>query len=511
MGSFTHKYPRLLKRSLIALLAALNISAFGWAQTEPAKASAEQHFRIGEKLSYTISFDKMSGVGTAEMYVASKGKLAGVDVVELRSRARTVDLVNAAFLPVDETRTVYADPNTGLPLYISKTSNVGMPKETIANYLREASTNYDILTLIYHARETGGSGTFNFVDGEQVHTATFLPSGTATISTEAGPYETTISSVQSSFFTVYGITNFQIYFSTDAAHIPVEFRFRNARGPFRATLTAVTLPDPPVTPLTAIVATASPTPAAVPSPIRPTRPTPTPTPKYVENVPLSPELGFELGEKLQYRLSAAGKPIGILALNVRERKLFEKADSLLLTATIVGVEPGVTVIHPGDSMSVQVDPETLAPMWYESRFPGGLSGLNQTVTLDRDTGDIKFAGKNVDSPIGTHTVLSLIYAMRSFNLKPSQNRNSPVNDTRVAVFWDTQPYIFTLRPSAPAEITTLDGRKQAAQLIAVKTENSVLDAMSPKVWLSADSRVPLKFSVGAYTADLMVQPALTGE
>src|SRR5689334_16432126 len=58
--------------------------------------TAQPRFRIGEKLSYTLSFNKMTGVGTAELFVASRGKLGNtVDVVELRSRARTVDLVNA--------------------------------------------------------------------------------------------------------------------------------------------------------------------------------------------------------------------------------------------------------------------------------------------------------------------------------------------------------------------------------------------------------------------------------
>jgi len=431
--------------------------------------------------------------------------LAGVDVVELHSRARTVDLVAAAFLAVDETRTVYADPETGLPVYTVKSSNVGMPRDTVANYLRDGSTNYDLLTLIYRAREAAGSGTFNFIDREQVHTATFVPTGNTVIKTEAGTYETIISNVQSSFLTPYGISNLQIFFSNDSAHLPVEFRFRTVQGAFKATLTAVTQAEQSVTPLTA-VPNGSPTPVPTPSPTRPARPTPTPvaTAKYVDNQPLSPELGFQIGENLQYRLSLAGKPIGILAFNVRERKLFQRTDSLLLTATIVGVEPGVPMIHAGDSMSVQVDPETLAPIWYESRFPGGLAGLNQTMTFAKQTGDVKLGSKVHESPIGTHAILSLIYAMRSFNLKPSQDRSNPVNDTRVAVFWDDQPYIFTLRPSEATEISTLDGRKRSAQLITVKTENKALDAMNPKVWLSTDDRVPLRFSVGPYTADFMV-------
>jgi hypothetical protein len=93
--------------------------------------------------------------------------------------------------------------------------------------------------------------------------------------------------------------------------------------------------------------------------------------------------------------------------------------------------------------------------------------------------------------------------MRSFNLKPSKVRDNPVNDTRVAVFWDSRPYVFTLRPSAAAEIT-VNGEKRQAQLITINTGNPELDQLGLKVWLSMDaSRVPLRFSAGQYQADLV--------
>ena len=112
------------------------------------------------------------------------------------------------------------------------------------------------------------------------------------------------------------------------------------------------------------------------------------------------------------------------------------------------------------------------------------------------------AAKPVDAPIGTHTALSLIYAMRSFNLKPSRTASNPVNDTRVAVFWGQKALIVTLRPSPP-EVITINGQKISAQLIAINTGDKELDAMAPKVWLSADERVPVRFSAGPYQADLV--------
>ncbi len=82
--------------------------------------------------------------------------------------------------------------------------------------------------------------------------------------------------------------------------------------------------------------------------------------------------------------------------------------------------------------------------------------------------------KGVEVPVGTHSLLSLAYAIRSFNLKPSKDASNPVNDTRVAVFLDTKAYVFTLRPSN-ADIINLQGEKVSAQLISISTGNPAID------------------------------------
>jgi hypothetical protein len=81
--------------------------------------------------------------------------------------------------------------------------------------------------------------------------------------------------------------------------------------------------------------------------------------------------------------------------------------------------------------------------------------------------------------------------------------NNPINDTRVAVFWETRPYVFTLRPATP-EVITIDGKQFAAQRVNVSTQNQSLDQQQIKIWLATDdSRIPLRFSVGTFTADLV--------
>ena len=58
-------------------------------------------------------------------------------------------------------------------------------------------------------------------------------------------------------------------------------------------------------------------------------------------------------------------------------------------------------------------------------------------------------------------------------------------------------------PSADSVIETAIG-KLSSQMIAINTGNAQLDKLSMKVWLGNDERrVPLRFIVGVYQADLV--------
>jgi hypothetical protein len=468
-------------------------------------------FRVGEKLTYDLSFEKLRYAGYAELSVVSYGKLSGRDAVELRLRMKTVDVVNAAFFNVDQTRTTYAAPDTGTPLFTTVTLHDRvLPKEITSNFLTVPTSNFDLVTLIYKAREQGGVGTFTIMDGGQLHTVTMQRTRTLRTETEAGTFETAVSTVQSNFLTSRGISDLTVGFTTDAARLPVIVRFRTSRGRMTLTLRTIIGPEEsagaplvlsPV-PVATPIATPLATPFATPMP-RPTAvPAPTPTP-YIDNRPLNPELGFELGEALTYQVSAGKRALGTIVLSAKERKQFQGSDSLLLTATVTSVEPGADLLRLGDAARAQVDPETLAPTWQETRFASNLNGLKQTLTIDRRSGMINFGGAQpLDAPVGTHTVLSLAYAMRSFNLQPSRDSSNPVNDTRAAVFWDDRAWVFILRPSAP-DVITVNGEKVPAQLVTIATQNPQLDALGLKVWLGVNDRVPLRFAWGPYQADLI--------
>lgn len=460
-------------------------------------------FRVGEKLTYNVSFGRFKNVGFAEIAVVSRGKLSDKDAVELHSKFKTNELVAAAFYLLDESRTTFAAAESGLPLYISKSSNAGVfPTETVNNFLTAPTQNFDLLTLIYRIRNAGGIGSFLLEEDDKIFAVNAQTSVNEKIKTDAGEFETTVSAIQSDFFTEKGFKDFRVNFSTDEQKIPVLIRFKTSKGEFQASLASIqNIESAPET---------EPTPTPVPTP----RPVQTPTPKPIptpglDNLPLSQNLPFVLGETLEYKITSNGQNVGAFLLQATERKTVDKKDTLFLKATISGVEKGIDIFNAGDVIVAQVNAETLAPFQFEVKFNGRLSSFNQSVRFDQERGTAIFGGTNpAQIPVNTHSLLSLVYAIRSFNLKPSKDAKNPVNDTRVAVFYGTQFYVFTLRP-LEAELINLSGEKIGAQMITVITGNPQLDALNLRLWLSNNiKRTPLRFAIGNYQADLVSETIL---
>ena len=485
--------------SLFFVVVALTTAS---AQESGKTAITPSGIRIGERLTYNISFQSYNDVGFFETFAVSRGKLGDVDAVELRMKLKTSGLLSAAFYQMDESRTTFASPETGSPLFVRRRDNSGVEmRETVSNYLGAPAPGFDLLTLLYRLRASGGAGSFILSEGDKTYAVALQPLNSEHVKTDAGEFDTTISTLQSDYFLEAGVQNLRINFSNDDAHIPVLIRLKTGKGEVRITLSGMqmvadeTEPGP------------TPTPVATPKP----SPTPvvvaTPTP-YIANQPLPADLGFSLGERLVYRLSSGQRSLADIALEAKERKEVNKEDSLILSATITSAVPGNGLFQQGDSLVAEVSPDTLAPFAINIRFSGPLGRLNQNTRFDQRSGTVTSGADRMEAPIGTHCILSLFYAIRSFNLTPSKDPRNPINDTRVAVYWGGKPNVFVLRPSEPESIT-VGGQKVMAQPVSINTGIPEIDGQGLKIWLSNDDdRVPVQITLGQYRAELVSKVGL---
>lgn len=488
--SFGRVRARCAVLTVVALLAFAS-GIFGQA----AETSETAQFRIGERITYVLSTERYPNAGFASLSVVSRGRLGNRDAVELSGTFRTTGLFSATGFLADETINTFAAPETGMPLYVKRTNfATGLPRESTYSYLETPAGGFDLLSLIYRLRGGFSGGSSILLENGKSYPVTFAAGGAENVSSQSGSYETTLYTVQSDYLTEHGVSELRINIETAGNRLPVLFRAKMRNDEIKATISSVQVNSPePV---------ATPTPAGTPRP----QPTPTamPTPEvYVDNRPLSEDLAFSLGERLEYRVTYGAQRAGKIVFEAKERKQFNGADSLLLTATVTESTPPQTAFIVGDKITAQVDPQTLFPKQTEIALRGPLAAFSQNAAFDQQTSSVFFGGTNkVDVPVGTHSVISLLYAMRSFKLNPTSDATNPVNDTRVSVFWSNKANIFVLRPMA-AEITTIDGRKIPTVVANITTNDPVLDQLAPKVWLSQDARrVPLRFTLGQYQFDL---------
>lgn len=487
------KYYRLVESFLLIsgllLLFGLSFTLNLFAQNDVTSTQIN-NFRVGEKITYNVSFNKYKNAAVAEIYCVSRGKLQGKDAVELRMKMKTVDFVSAAFHNVNESRIVFADVENGLPIFTKIINNeTGFPVEKTRNLFLKPTANFDLLTAIYRIRYLGGSGNLTFQDSEIAYPITFQIAGSLKIKTEEKEFDTNATTVESQYFGDKGITNVVVYFSNDEQKIPVQIKFKTVKGEFIATVASIQniIPEqdePQV----------APTPKPTPTPFSTPKPIATPIP-YKENQSLPSEFPFNLGEKLTFAVSTNGLTIANVNLHVKERKLLFGKDNVTFVAGVSDVVSVGKFFKDSDLVSSFNDPFSLTPNRFEIKLGSIFSKFNQTVQFDQNRGVVISGPTSFEIPIGTYDLLSFAYAIRSFNLKPSKDPSNPVNDTRVAVFVGSKAVVFTLRPQNTEQIE-FQGRKISAQKISFSTGNLKFDSLSPQLWLSNDRRrLPIKFSI----------------
>ena len=98
-------------------------------------------YRVGERLTYNVSFAQFVSAAHVEMFVAGRGRYFDREGIELRAHVETSGIVNVALLALNNDYITYVDAVTGLP-YRSQTvvREAGRATEASSEYNQPAGT-----------------------------------------------------------------------------------------------------------------------------------------------------------------------------------------------------------------------------------------------------------------------------------------------------------------------------------------------------------------------------------
>ncbi|MBA2339734.1 MAG: DUF3108 domain-containing protein, partial [Pyrinomonadaceae bacterium] len=452
----------------------------------------------------------------------------------------TIEVVNAALFPFNNDFVSYIDPTSGRPFRTQQFTREGTLAADVerdynqpvgisaipSRLTRDAVPgSFDPLSAIYRVRALPltpkATYRLEVAFNGDTYRAELRVTGREIVRTNVGTFNAIATQIRARSQGVSNNFPMRVYFSDDERHIPVLIVIQHPAGEIQARLASSILPGgapPNVTQNPSAIATVAPTPTVltppnsnVPAGATGTPPTsPANTSSENSNAETSsavdPNLPFKVGEQLNYNvfLGGAAQPVGALSFLVRQRARYFGRDGLLLNGSAQTTGAGARLYPFNDRVNSYVDTRTLLPFRTDLAIEEGRRRVSRTVTVDQ-TGSVALLsdGQRINIPVGTHDLVSVIYALRSFNLSPSR-RNA------VSILAINRPRTLYIT-SLGRETIELGGQRIAAVQLSLTTDDAQPDRLGLRLWISEDSRrLPLRLTattpLGVLRADLAVIP-----
>jgi Protein of unknown function (DUF3108) len=500
-----------LKRPVISTLAVLLLAFIFplFAQEKDALTPlsfSQSPYRVGERLTYNVSFSNFPSAAHVEIEVVSRGVHFGRDAVQLRGHVETIDVVNVALLTINNDYTTYVDPETGLPFRSEETARDAIESGGSVEDLNQPAGNeaippkqkgfpgtYDFLSAFYRARALplADGAVYNFsVRGHAVdYHAELRVVGRDTVRTNVGSFPAIATQIK---LTNSLIKNLKVYFSDDERHVPVLLTARVSDGELTAELAGSEILKP-------VVETPTPTPAIVAAPV------PTP-PALAAPPPLSENLPFTIGEQLNYQIfiGSSNTALGQASFQVRARSRYFDRDGLLLSVNAQTTGAAAKLFVAKDQIDSYVDPKGLLPFRTVMNLAEGPRRVNETLILNQEVGAATSdKGMRIEIPVGTHDYLSFFYALRTFNLTPTKK-------SAVSMLVENKPKTLFV-DALKREAIQLGDRRVPAIALQLTTDDPEPDKYQLRMWVSDDRRrLPLRLTcttrLGPLRADLAILP-----
>ena len=512
------------------LFASLIFSASVLAQQTSSVAVAPGEFspapyQAGERLTYNVSFSNFNTAGHVELFNAARGQFFNREGFELRAHVQTVGVVHAALYAIDNQYTSYVDPQTGIPFrtrFQRLEGGAASPTSTGAVQpappVEATPVTLDFLSALYRLRAlplaAGASYPFR-AEGDGVqYEAELRVTGRETVKTPAGTFNAIVTQVRVRNNSDVNDYRPRIYFSDDERHVPVLLTARLKTGEIRVELASSELINTtPTLPAGNVAENVQPS-DTTPPPAREVVPTPggggggdgAVAAAGAAEADTSSDLPFKVGEQLNFNffLGTSPQPVGIATYHVRARNKYAGRDGIWFSATMTTANALQQVFPVADRIETYVDAKTLLPFRSQLQIREGSHRLQGVVSLDQERGAATATdGSTIEIPVGTYDIVSVIYALRSFDLTPPK-RNA------VSLLINKRPRTLFIT-SLKRETIELGGKRIPTYQLALATDEATGDRLQLRLWVGADRRrLPLRLTattpLGPVRADLSIIP-----
>jgi hypothetical protein len=519
-----HRRHRRLQAATTFLFAFLIFSAPALAQQTPGVAAqatggfSPAAYRAGEKLTYNVSFSNFATAGHVELFNAGRGRFFEREGFELRARVQSVGVVRAALYAIDNEYTAYVDPQTGLPFRTRFQRLEGGAPQTAAGAgggqpaVEATPTTYDFLSALYRLRAlplTPGAAYQVRAEGDGVqYEAELRVSGRETVKTPAGTFNAIVAQLRTRNNSVVNDYRPRIYFSDDERHVPVLLTLKLKTGEIRTELASSELINvTPTLPPGNVAENAQPD--VTPTPPRVAVPSPAgggDGAVAAGGADTSSDLPFKVGEQLNFNffLGTSPQPVGVATYHVRARNRYAGRDGFWFSASMATTNALQQVFPVADKIETYVDAKSLLPFRSQLQIREGSHRLQGVVSLDQERGAATVVdGSAIEIPVGTYDLVSVIYALRSFDLTPPK-RNA------VSLLINKRPRTLFIT-SLKRETIELGGKRIPTYQLALATDEAQGDRLQLRLWVGSDRRrLPLRLTaitpLGPVRADLSIIP-----
>lgn len=463
-------------------------------------------YRIGERLTYNVNYSQFISAAHVELFVAGRGTYFGRDGIQLNAHIETTGVVNVALYSIDNDYTTYVLPDGGLPYRAQRVMRqAGRTNESSVDYNQAAGAEsissrprpgelsgiYDLLSALYRVRAmplTEGSTYLTTVrhEGEE-YQAEIKVLGKEMVQTSVSTFNAIATRVNIKKGSDYDL---RIYFTDDEWHVPIVIAAKQNGAQIRAELAASTV-TPPVDPNQRRTI------------VQPANALPTPTPANAVALPL--DLPFRIGEQLNFQvyLSNGKQAVGSVNVAVKSRGRYFNRDGLQFSFNAQTIGPAAIAVK--DQMTSYVDPATLLPFRTEFTFSEGRYRTSRNYNLDQDRGvaTSENSRERIEIPVGTHDLLSALYAIRTFDLS-IQKQNA------ISIMAVNRPRALMVK-ALRRETLDLGGQKIPCILLSLTTDDAQPDRLQVRIWVGDDARhLPLRITAvteaGPIRADLAIAP-----